>query len=814
MEKERLVSLVRAVQSGNEAAAGDLYDAFYDGIYYFILKSVDNDPELAADLTQDTFLEILETIHKLQEPAAFVTWSKQIAYHKCTAYFRKHREILLDEQEDGYSVFDTVEEERKEFIPDEALDKEDFKQTIQSMINDLPKEQRSALVLRYFNEISVKEIAQIQGVSEGTVKSRLNYARKAIQQAVESYEKRSGVRLHITGVVPMLLWFFRACRRGKNMAVATGTAGAAYTGLGSSASTSAAGTGAAAAGTGAAVATGAKVGLAAATKVAATKVVAVVAAAAVGIAGATAVVTNLLSKPKPEIWSGYVEESQVMEKWAGTPENGHLERTVTPVEGGRMHFRMEILETEEYAYTGNLTVTWEDGEVYHSDFYMIDYDGISEEYCYTLCIDPMYARSEFPDDMDYLMEYQNYLGFIYHSDTDKAAIEFYDYGFQLVGELSRENPEKTILLTKPIQKTAIPITVNQDGELLQYMKDVDGNYGWFGGAESEAIDEFYAETPQDGGYRMGYPKVVYLRKPDSGEVTAHIGVTRQYQDPINHAKIEEEVDGMPVTRIRDFTNRDMEYVDIPDSVTIIEGVAFYDNVRLKKVEIPGSVRHIGDIAFFDCLSLENITFEEGLETIGELAFKNCAALKEVELPEGLKYMGSMPFERCASLRKVTLPSTLVDVDYYLFYRCPSLEILEVAEGNPRYHSSGNCIIETESKTLFAGCKGSDIPADGSVTAIGRYAFAANTGIDEITVPEGITEIRYCAFVKSSLRKLYLPRSLTFIDDQAFKDCQMLKEIHYAGTKAEFMEIRGIRWDAPYHGFDVIIHCTDGDLAVD
>ena len=71
------------------------------------------------------------------------------------------------------------------------------------------------------------------------------------------------------------------------------------------------------------------------------------------------------------------------------------------------------------------------------------------------------------------MEYQNYLGFTYHSDTDKATIEFYDYGFQLVGELSRENPEKTILLTKPIQKTAIPITVNQDGELLQYMKDVD-----------------------------------------------------------------------------------------------------------------------------------------------------------------------------------------------------------------------------------------------------------------------------------------------------------------------------------------------------
>ena len=52
MEREKLIRLVTAVQRGNEAAAGDLYDAFYDGIYYFILKSVDNDPELAADLWQ------------------------------------------------------------------------------------------------------------------------------------------------------------------------------------------------------------------------------------------------------------------------------------------------------------------------------------------------------------------------------------------------------------------------------------------------------------------------------------------------------------------------------------------------------------------------------------------------------------------------------------------------------------------------------------------------------------------------------------------------------------------------------------------
>lgn len=208
VEREQLVSMVQAAQQGADGAAGRLYETFYQDIYYFIYKTV-NDRELAEDLTQDTFMEILQTVGNLQEPAAFVTWSRQIAYHRCTAHFRKRKELLADEDEDGYSIFDTVEEERTEFIPDAALDQEDLKQTIQNMIASLPEDQRTAVMMRYFDEFSVAQIAQIQGVSEGTVKSRLNYGRKAIKKSVEDYEKRSGVKLHCLGVLPVLLWVFR-----------------------------------------------------------------------------------------------------------------------------------------------------------------------------------------------------------------------------------------------------------------------------------------------------------------------------------------------------------------------------------------------------------------------------------------------------------------------------------------------------------------------------------------------------------------------------------------------------------------------------
>ena len=190
VEREKLISMVRGLQNGEPDAATELFEIFQKDIYYFILKTVDNDHHLAEDLTQDTFIKILEKIGELKEPAAFVTWSKEIAYHKCTDYFKKRKEILLDENEDGFSEMDRVTGDEETFDPELIQDNKELKQALLAMINDLPAEQRSALLLRYFNEIPVKEIAQIQGVTEGTVKSRLNYGRKALKLARENYEKK------------------------------------------------------------------------------------------------------------------------------------------------------------------------------------------------------------------------------------------------------------------------------------------------------------------------------------------------------------------------------------------------------------------------------------------------------------------------------------------------------------------------------------------------------------------------------------------------------------------------------------------------
>lgn len=207
MVKEVYIPLVLAAQKGDGEAINKLFIEVYNDIYYFTLKTV-KDSDLAADITQETLIEVFNKIGDLKEAVAFPVWCRQIAYFQCTRYFRKKKDILVEEDEDGTSLFDTIQEESTEFIPDESLDQKDFKQTIMFFIDTLSEEQRSAVMMYYFDELSVGEIAQIQGVSEGTVKSRLNYARKAIKAMVEDYEKKNDIKLHTIAFLPFFKWLF------------------------------------------------------------------------------------------------------------------------------------------------------------------------------------------------------------------------------------------------------------------------------------------------------------------------------------------------------------------------------------------------------------------------------------------------------------------------------------------------------------------------------------------------------------------------------------------------------------------------------
>lgn len=198
--------LVIQAQRGDQAAMNDLIGGCYGQLYAAAYQTVKNQ-DTACDVTQEACLEIINSLQKLENPEAFMVWAQRITYHQCTRYFRQNKELLVDENEDGETVFDILPDESDSAQIDQAYETKEFQQEMMAIIDTLPPEQRSALLLHYYERLSVKQIAEIQETTEGTVKSRLNYGRKAVKKQVEAYEKKNNIKLHSVAPLGLLLWW-------------------------------------------------------------------------------------------------------------------------------------------------------------------------------------------------------------------------------------------------------------------------------------------------------------------------------------------------------------------------------------------------------------------------------------------------------------------------------------------------------------------------------------------------------------------------------------------------------------------------------
>lgn len=219
----------------------------------------------------------------------------------------------------------------------------------------------------------------------------------------------------------------------------------------------------------------------------------------------------------------------------------------------------------------------------------------------------------------------------------------------------------------------------------------------------------------------------------------------------------EEGDGYSIYSVQ-AQYRQMRDAVIPSAydgrpVVAIDEGAFDSMETLESVEIPDSVTHIGDMAFVWC-----------------------SRLKRVKLG-GAKDIGKEAFAGCNALEQITIPATTVEIGAGVLNGCNALKTIEVEAGNPRYHSKGNCLIETKKKALLAGCPTSVIPDDGSVTNIGDEAFAGLETLTEIDIPATIEYLGNRVFDScNALKKLHIPASVQCIDDGLTVACETLVEL--------------------------------------
>ena len=226
--------------------------------------------------------------------------------------------------------------------------------------------------------------------------------------------------------------------------------------------------------------------------------------------------------------------------------------------------------------------------------------------------------------------------------------------------------------------------------------------------------------------------------------------------------------------------RAVKSVIISEGVTSIGCYAFYDCAELTSVSIPDSLKNIYSYAFYRCTGLTDTALHEGVQTIEYGAFSGCTGLTSVVIPDSVVWLGDELFFGCTGLTSVSIGSGLESAGGAMFAECPNLETITIAESNPNYHVSGNCLIDTRYKSLIAGCKNSVIPADGSVRSISEATFQGCTGLTSVSIPEGVVNIGQLAFSGctglTSAEILDTSDTLLFIGAWAFENCSNLKSI--------------------------------------
>ena len=273
----------------------------------------------------------------------------------------------------------------------------------------------------------------------------------------------------------------------------------------------------------------------------------------------------------------------------------------------------------------------------------------------------------------------------------------------------------------------------------------------------------------------------------------------------------------PVTSIGDYAFdgcTGLTSVTIPDSVTSIGEDAFFGCSGLTNITIPDSVTSIGISAFYNCTGLTSITIPDSVTNIGISAFDGCNNLQDIyitniaawcnisglnnlmrsgsnnknlyinnelatsiTIPDGVTAIPYKSFQNCSGLTSVTIPGSVTNIGESAFSGCTELTSIIVVKGNSKYHSEGNCLIETATKTLILGCKTSVIPTDGSVTSIGASAFYKCTGLTSITIPDSVTSIGASAFYNcTGLTSVTIGNGVTSIGYSAFGDCSGLTSI--------------------------------------
>ncbi len=219
---------------------------------------------------------------------------------------------------------------------------------------------------------------------------------------------------------------------------------------------------------------------------------------------------------------------------------------------------------------------------------------------------------------------------------------------------------------------------------------------------------------------------------------------------------------------------------IPESVETISNYAFYGFAGVKSVTVPGSVKEIPDYAFSNCDNLENVVLAEGIEVIGKGAFGHCDKLNSITLPRSVKTIGDFTFSGCARLANVVLGNGLNTVGAGAFRGCDNIKSVHADNLESlmkiSYYEQDSCPLFF-AEELYAGGEllGETLTIPDGVERIEKFSLAGLTQVKKIVWGKNLKTICDGAFYGcGGLEDVVIPEGVTDIGSKAFYGCNGLK----------------------------------------
>lgn len=177
---------VEKAKQGDQQAKEVLYTETCQHMF-FLAKSIVKSDEEAMDIIHDSYICVFQKLDNIKNAAGFKSYLRTTVANRCKNYLRKKKPLYLsDMTEDGTEL---ELEDTDGVIPGELVGNEDVIECVRRVVESLPEEQRMCVILRYYDEMSLQEIADTLEVSLGTVKSRLSRANKKMRDEIERLEK-------------------------------------------------------------------------------------------------------------------------------------------------------------------------------------------------------------------------------------------------------------------------------------------------------------------------------------------------------------------------------------------------------------------------------------------------------------------------------------------------------------------------------------------------------------------------------------------------------------------------------------------------